>query len=256
MKSNSTQSIYRALSILNTFTDNTPFQKEKDIVQKTGLSQSTVSRHLNTMLDMGFIERDNYTGLYHLGIQIVVLYGVYAHSSDLYRLAYPQLQQLSFDTKLHTFLGVPKGNQIVHMASVGAESSSELFTPTGYAHPMYACAMGRAVMAYMDNESISKLLDKEKLEQYTLETITDAKKLRQELKKVAFQGYCLLKEELTIGKSSLAAPVYDKTRKIIGAISVSGNTIDMDLDKTEKELAHKVMSVAGKISGKLGYFPR
>lgn len=251
-----TQSVQRALMILNTFTEHCPTQRVSDIARKLDLTPSTVSRHLSTLLDAGLVERDAENGCYRLGMQILTLSGVLLHSNDLYRHAYPELQKLSTKTGLHCFLGIPYHCEVIHLASVGEENTAELFTPVGYHHPLFCSAMGKAILAFMDDRERDAILSKSALVKYTPYTITDVFKLKKSFEDIRLCGYAAITEELTIGKSSLAVPILNHKRRPIGAISVSGSVDRVNLRENEKKLAKAVMDVAGKISGKMGYFPR
>ena len=70
-----TKSINKTLAILASFTDDAPQQRTTDIAAKLGLTVSTVSRHLGTLLDWGFLERDDMTGYYRPGSRIITLAG-------------------------------------------------------------------------------------------------------------------------------------------------------------------------------------
>ena len=61
--------INKGLLILSTFDETSPMQRTTDIVAKLGMNMSTVSRHLNNLLDLGFLERDDATVSYtHLDV--------------------------------------------------------------------------------------------------------------------------------------------------------------------------------------------
>ncbi|MGM9662160.1 MAG: IclR family transcriptional regulator [Oscillospiraceae bacterium] len=255
MQNNNMQSLYRALMILNTFTTS-PVQRVSEISRSLNLTPSTVSRHLSTMLDMGFVERDDKSGCYRLGVQVLSLAGTILHSNELYRHAYPELQKLSFATNLHCFLGIPDKQDLVHLASVGADDSTELFTPIGYRHPMFCCAMGKVILAYRSEKEIEHILFSHPLKKLTPHTITNPAQIEKELQRVRMRGYVTIEEEVTIGKASLAAPIFNQNRVAIGAISISGCVSQLNLKDREESLARMVINVAGKISGKMGYFPR
>ena len=76
------------------------------------------------------------------------------------------------------------------------------------------------------------------------ETKIDLCEINQELIRTRQKGYCILYDELTEGKEPLAA------------ISVSASAHRLNQQERVPELAKAVLTAAGKISGKLGYYPK
>ncbi len=220
ISSSNTKSISKALAILSTFDNYSPYQRLSDISAKLGLNTSTVSRHLSTMLDCGFLERDNDTGYYHLGVQVISLAGVALHSYEVYRHAYPVLQDLSHKLGLHCYLGIPRKNEVVHLLSIGEEHTIELLTPVGYHHPMYCSGMGRAILAHIPQEEATEILRADTSMVYAPDTKTNITEIERELKKISRYGYSVIVNELTAGKASIAAPIFGKRREVVAAISM------------------------------------
>lgn len=255
-KGSNAKSVSKTLAILSTFNETTPMQRTTDIAAKLHMNISTVSRHLNTMLDWGFLQRDDATGFYHLGLEIVALAGAALQSSDVYRHAFPELQQISYKYDVHSHMGVPRGVDVVHLISICCESTMELLIPMGHCHPMYCSAMGRAMLAYMPASQAQEILKKSELQKYTPETKIDLREINQELVYTRQKGYCILSDELAESKGSLAAPIFDRSRTPIASISISASAHRLSQPDRVQELAKAVLTAAGKISGKLGYYPK
>jgi len=250
------KSINRTLEILSTFTAAQPQQRVTDIAEKLGMNISTVSRHLSTMLDSGFLERDSQSGMYRLGIKFVTLAGVALYSHEVYRHSYPELLQLSHKTGLHCIMGIPEGKDVVHLISVGSDETIEFLTPIGYHHPMYCSGMGRAIMSQMSQEEIDEILDGDISTKYADDTKATKKEILEALKIARKKGYATIVNELNPGKSSISAPIFAQNRQVIAAISMTGNIFSLNLEKNEEILSKQLLHSAGKISGKLGFFPK
>ena len=59
-KNSNAKSVSKTLAILATFNETTPMQRTSDIAAKLHMNISTVSRHLNTMLDWGFLRQPSF----------------------------------------------------------------------------------------------------------------------------------------------------------------------------------------------------
>lgn len=255
-RASNTKSLNKTLAILSTFDEMAPMQRTSDIAAKLGMNISTVSRHLNTLLDWGFLERDDTTGFYFPGVEIVAIAGAALQSKDCYRHAYPELQKLSFQYGVHGHMGVPRKTDIVHLISSSSEKTTGLLIPMGHRHPMYCCAMGRAILAYLPAAKVQEILKKSDLSKYAVETKVDPEEIRQELTRTRKKGYCILVNELTDGKGSIAAPVFDRNRIPVAAVSISTSAERLSDPGQERELAKGVVSAAARISSKMGYYPK
>lgn len=254
-KSSSAKSVSKTLAILATFDEMSPRQRTSDIAEKLHMNISTVSRHLNTLLDWGFLSRDESTGFYYAGLQIIALAGASLQNNDIYRHAFPELQQLSYKYGVQSHMAVPREGKIIHLINLSCENTMELLMPMGHSQPMYCSAMGRALLAFMPAGKTQEILKKSELVKFTPDTKVDLKEINAELAHTRRKGYCVLIGELLANKGSLAAPIFDQKRNPVAVISVSASARSISIPERERELAKAVMSTASRISGKLGYFP-
>jgi len=119
--------------------------------------------------------------------------------------------------------------------------------------PAYCTAAGKVQIAYMSDEELENFLPTKELKRFTNNTITDRDVLKKELKVIVEQGYAIDNEELDIGVKCVSAPIRDYTRRIIGAVSISGPSMRFLDDRVEKELIPLVMKASKEISSKLGF---
>jgi DNA-binding IclR family transcriptional regulator len=105
----------------------------------------------------------------------------------------------------------------------------------------------------MTEEELDHYLPNKELKAYTPGTITDRDEFRAHLKKIAEQGYAIDNEEMDIGVCCVGAPIRDYTRRIIGAVSISGPSMRFTDERVAKELIPLVMKASEEISAKLGF---
>ena len=250
-----TKSINKTLAILASFTDDAPQQRTTDIAAKLGLTVSTVSRHLGTLLDWGFLERDDMTGYYRPGSRIITLAGIAFQNNPVYRHAAPEMRELASNMDANGHIAVPNGTFIMHLISVGSANAKAL-VPTGYMQPMFCTAIGRAMLAYMPQARVMGILHKSELFKRTEATKTDIDEILSELKKVRRKGYCLLVDELNYGRSSVSVPIFDRHGTPVAGISLATNTYRLSSPETELQFSQALKKVGNKVSGILGYYPR
>jgi DNA-binding IclR family transcriptional regulator len=71
--------------------------------------------------------------------------------------------------------------------------------------------------------------------------------LQRELARTLDRGYALNREESEPGVSAVAAPIYDRRRRVIAAMSITGNACRLDLER----LAPAVRTAALALSREL-----
>jgi DNA-binding IclR family transcriptional regulator len=119
--------------------------------------------------------------------------------------------------------------------------------------PAYCTAAGKVQIAGMSDEELAKYLPAKELKSYTENTITDREVLKGQLMRIVEQDYAIDNEELDLGVRCVGAPIRDYTRRVVGAISISGPSMRLTDDRIEKELVPLVKKAADEISTKLGF---
>ncbi len=86
---------------------------------------------------------------------------------------------------------------------------------------------------------------------HTPHTIVTRGDLERELAVTHARGFAIDNEEMEEGVRCLAVPVFDRHSEVVGAISVSGPTSRMTLERVEK-FVPLVRKIAGDFSRQLG----
>lgn len=247
--------VSKSLIILATFSQGEPMQRTSDIAAKLNMNISTVSRHLNILLDEGFLDRDEHTGYYHTGYKILELAGAELQCNDLYRHAQSEMRELCNKQKLHCHIGRPRKLEILHLLSHCSEDSPGAIVPMGYRHPMYCSATGRAILAFLPKAKARGILEKSDLVKFTPDTKIEMAEIEEELAIARKNRYAVISNELIPLRGGIAAPIFDNTGMPIATFSVSLSTQSLTDVKRTKELGQIVTSAATSISDKLGYWP-
>ena len=88
----------------------------------------------------------------------------------------------------------------------------------------------------------------------TSETITTAAELNTELEKVRVQGWATAANQSAIGLNTLAAPLFDATGGIVGAVGIV-DLVQFLPPQPDESKIEAVTRAARQISEKLGYEP-
>jgi IclR family acetate operon transcriptional repressor len=83
-------------------------------------------------------------------------------------------------------------------------------------------ASGKVALAFLDPGRQGEILERGPLQRMTKSTITDRRKLRGELQRCVARGFATSRGERYPGTSSVAAPVFNRSDKVLGVVSVIG----------------------------------
>lgn len=246
----SIQSINRAVKILQCFEEHTQLTLT-EICSLVGLHKSTTYGIITTLKNNGFIEKDEETGVYRLGIG---LYKLASHVNiDLRTICVPLVHELCDITGETVNLVIPDENHIIYIEKCESKHSMRISTTIGSRLPMYCTAVGKAILAFQqDPDRVSQLLDQTQLTAVTRNTLTSKNAILAELEATRRRGYAIDQEELEYGLVCIAAPIINAVGAPIAAISCSGPLQRMDEENISR-ISEEVTRYALKISSKIPY---
>lgn len=216
------KSLQKAMEILNYFTEK-PVLGVTEISERFGVYKSTAHNILSTLKAMEYLEQDEETGKYRLGIQIFNLSKAMGDTYAITKIAMPYMQELANQTGERCYLAVPYRSEVLYLEAMYPADSVELMRSIlGERAQMYCTGLGKAMLANMGERQIQEYLEEQKLTAYTETSIIDKEALYQELVKTKQRGYAIDNMEHEFGVKCIAMPVFDRSRNVYAAVSISG----------------------------------
>jgi len=217
---NGTQSIERALSILNCFTRSTEDLSLTEISKLVGIPYSTASRITGILESESFLYRDVHSKRFGLGRRVYSL-GYCAKQNDyILKVAYPYLVNLRDEFGETALVYVREGDYRILLEKVSAFHNFKFSPTVGSKYVIWAGAGGRGFMAFTDPEEQIKMVNESR--QLTPYTTTEKKKMMKDLYSTCKYGYCFCVNEYQEGFSSIAGPVIEGTNNILCTLAVTG----------------------------------
>jgi len=248
------QSIERAAAILRLLSGRSRRLGVAELAGELGLPKGTVHGILRTLQIVGFVEQDNDSGKYQLGAALLHMGSSYLDGNELRTRALNWADALATQSGESVRIGTLHENQVLIVHHVFRPDDSRQALEVGSLVPVHATALGKALLAhhrYLAAEVAAKALPS-----YTPGTVTDAYRLRRELDEVSERGWAGEVEELYQGVASIAAPIDDRRRVIVGAMGISGPVERMCEQRRPKaELVRYVIEGARAVSRELGAIP-
>jgi len=116
---------------------------------------------------------------------------------------------------------------------------------------VHAAGVGKALLSALTSREVAAILRRTGLKSLTNHTLTTPSALMDELEKVRQQGFALDNEEQTLGLRCIAANIYDEHGEAIAAVSVSGPTVRVTMERVAP-LSAAVMQAASEITQAIG----
>jgi DNA-binding IclR family transcriptional regulator len=245
------QSVQRALAILSTFDHETPTLGITDLARRVGLTKGVVFRAVQTMVEIGFLERAGDDGAYRIGLKAFEVGSLYANAATLERVAHEPMQELASRHGHNVYLGVRDGRYVVYVGTVEGTGPIKVHAAIGSRAYIHASAMGKVLLASLPTSEAHRILSKRALEALTPNTITDVDRLEQQLVQVRKSGFAMNRGEHYVGVGSVAAPIRDRSGAVVATVS-NGFPWGPGTRVNWKELAADMVVCADSISRRLG----
>lgn len=251
----SVQSIDRAFQILETLAECPQGLAIAALSTRLGLNKATVHRILQTLVQWGYVSKDDQHHYYRLGMKVVALSSSYLNGLELKTEALPFMEQLRQQTGLFVHLGILDGRDVVYLEKLGPFTHLRMYSQIGRRATLYSTSLGKAMFARLDAREQSALLAQIQFLPVTDKTIQSADRFLEEAAVTLRRGFALDDEENETGMRCVGAAILDYTGRVIAAVSVSGHISSFPPEKVQAFGAYAA-ACASAISAQMGYRPR
>lgn len=250
-----TQSLFRGLQlleILGNYPNGCPLITLSEL---SALNKSTTHRLLQGLIACGYVTPTSTQGSYRLTTKLISVGYKSFSSLNIIHLAVPYLEQLNLITGATINFSCREADHVVLINKL--EPTTGMMRTRAYIgqhSPLYCTAMGKLYLAFGSEDKLKQYWqsNKSSIKQLTNHTITHLSDMKKELKSILAQYVARDREENELGVSCLAAPIFDVSRQIRYAVSISLPTILLE-KRGEKSLVAPLLETAAGISKELGY---
>lgn len=246
------QSVAHALDVLEQFHGELDELGVTELSKRLKLHKNNVFRLLATLESRGYIEQNKATENYRLGIRCLQLGQTYVSQMGLLRQAHPILEEVARQSKENTLVAVLRRAAVVPISVVESTLPVRIVSNIGESLPLHCTAIGKTFLAFESEEGLRNAVGNS-LDKFTERTITDLAALGEHLKSVAERGYAVDSGEHLTDVRSVAVPVRDYTRNVVGALAVSGPAYRLGTERIDKEIAPMVVKAGLDLSSRLGF---
>lgn len=215
------QSLDRALGIL-VAVSRTGRATLTDLSMSLGVPTATTHRILTTLQKHGFVTFNEDLQDWSIGIEAYRTGASFMNRTSLSETSRPVMRDLMEKTGETANLAIPDGAEVVFVGQVETKNPIRAFFARGTRTPMHASGTGKAILSWMSEEAVRKLLMNVGLIAFTENTLTTPQALFEDLALTQQRGYSLDAEERYNGMSCMGSAIFDEHGEVCAGVSISG----------------------------------
>lgn len=248
------QSVTRTLDILEALAFAEEELSLNRLQAQLSLPPSTLHRLLGTLIERGYVEQNSDNHHYGPGLKILEIAEAAKRNTrfELGHVVRPFLERLTDDIGETSNFVIRKDDSVVYVEQVSSQHSVRMFTEVGHRAPLYCTGAGKAIISCLPADAVEAYLSTVALEQLTPHTLASIEALTRDVSCIRERGFAVDNEEFELGVRCVAAPILDASGRCAGAMSVSGPTTRMSLERAQS-LGPHVRDVSNLCSARLGY---
>ncbi len=243
----------KAFSVLEAVTASPQPTPMAEILRFTGMTKPTAHRVVNSLVEIGFLERDP-TGLGFIeGINLVDLAHRTLTAAAPRGIRHTILKALSNHVGETTNYGILSGAEVIYLDRVEAKWPLGLRFDAGSRVPAHCTAIGKLLLSRLSEEELAAMLKTLTLTRYTANSMTSAKRLKKALEEIRETDIGIDNQEFMDGVVCVAVPVTLPDGRCLGGIAMSAPEARMTLEAA-LDFVPKMREAAERLAST--YLPR
>lgn len=220
-----------------------------EICRISGLEKSAAQRFTNTLVELGYLDKDERTRRYRPALGLTEFYYTYIVSNRLAEIAMPRLIEASKVHGTTVNLSEPIGTDIVYTIRIPHQKAFFRATIPGRRMPAFCTAAGIVILAHRPTAEIDAILAASDIKPITQWTTTDPKKIRRRIAEARRNGYDIGVQQSLPHEISTAAPVLDSEGRAFAAVQIPVYMPNWNVEMAREKIVPLVTETARAISG-------
>jgi DNA-binding IclR family transcriptional regulator len=225
-----------------------------EICERLEIHKSKAYTILNTLVGYDFIEKNQQTKTYRLGLGIVYLARNILNNLDVRDLVSAPLKKLAVATDLTAHFGLITGSRVYIIAKEESDQAFGYNIRVGVHHHITHGSHGKAIVAFMSESERQHILEQEELSFYGYGVAIDKEKLMDEFEEIRQNGYSVDARDTNPNIIGISSPVFDGSGSIMGSIILVGTFSKAKQKKNGPLVANTAVEIS-RILGFRGEFP-
>lgn len=211
--------VSRALALLSAFDPDHRRLTLSELARRAGLPAPTAYRLAGELVRGGMLVRRP-SGEYVIGRRLWRLGLLAPLQSGLREIASPFLSDLHAATLATVHLAVRDHTQALYVDRLSGHASVSVVSTAGSRLPLHATGVGKVLLAHAPDRVQTQVLGN--LARMTQYTVTQPRRMREQLARIRREDYAVTAEEMTLGAFSVAVPVRRRAASgdVVAAVGV------------------------------------
>jgi len=239
-ESYSIQAVENALDVLEALSEEDEDVRISHLSEKLKMNKTSVFRLLATFENRGYVEREEVSGKYRLGLSAYEIGQKFLSRMALLRHARPLMERLSRGCNEAVYLAVRRRQETLFLDMVDTSQKVKIVPMVGKRFPLTQAAPGMALLAFSATGGNGK-------------GSIDQENVREKLAVIRSQGYALSHDSLGEGIASAAVPLFGSSGKLHGVLCLVGPVFRLPEQLIIKEFLPQLLEASSIISSKLGW---
>jgi len=176
----------------------------------------------------------------------------YLSSTPLTTILQSALERLSEEIGESSSASILDGSEIVYVARAATRRIMSVGLSVGARLPAFCTSMGRVLLAALPDEEARRRVEAMPRAPRTGRTVTDADTIMRLLDGIRRDGHAIIDQELEIGLTSIAVPVFDIRGRTLAAINVGTQATRFPPDLLVRDLLPKLKAVQADLARIVG----
>jgi len=238
-ESYSIQAVENALDVLEALSEIEDDVRISQLSEKLAMNKTSVFRLLATFENRGYVEREEHSGKYRLGLSAYEIGQKFLSRMVLLRHARPVVERLARGCNEAVYIAVRRGKEVLFLDMVDTAQKVKIVPLVGNRYPLDTAAAGQALLAFNTLQS----------EQDDDKKLADTSHLAM----VRRQCYAQDHDALGEGIVSIAAPIFGGGGRLHGVLCIVGPEFRLSQEIIQKQILNSLLDTCGIISSKLGW---
>jgi DNA-binding IclR family transcriptional regulator len=239
----------RVLALIGAFSGSRQTLSLSELARRSDLPVSTAHRLLGELCDWGAVERSP-EGRYQVGARLWQIGSLAPQYRNLRAVAVPYVEDLYEVAHENVALAVRDGKRALYLDHISGHGSVGTSQPVGrHVSPLHATAVGKIILAFSEPELLESILE-DGLQRCTRYTIASPAQLIEAVEKTRGSRLAFSMEEMTLGRSSVAAPIFGPDGELVAALAIVARS-STDVRRLAPAVQAAALGVARTLTGRL-----